>query len=114
MQLIRFWIFPWLICFLACTSSGRSPEVALGMHYRAEVEIEPDQQYMGCDVSLRFLPPDDGGVEAVFFLHRQFKIEKVSGKGISGYTFDVDSESPLGFMPAELSLRLTSYGFNDT
>ena len=80
MRLILFCVVPWLVCFLACTSSGPSPDSATGMHYRADVEVKPDLQYLGCDIRLTFLQPEDGGVEAVFFLHRQFKIEEVSGE----------------------------------
>jgi hypothetical protein len=69
------------------------------MHYRADVELKPDLQYLGCVARLRFPQPENGGSEAVFFLHRQFKITEVSGEGVSGYAFDVESESPLGFMP---------------
>jgi len=102
MRLGRFCVVLCLVCCLACNSFGPSPGTATGLRYRADVEVEPDLQNLGCDIRLTFLQPEDGGTEAVFFLHRQFKIEEVSGEGISGYTFDVDSESPSGLsrMPA--------------
>jgi hypothetical protein len=67
-------------------------------HYQIELKLLPSGQY--AEVQINLMLPDRGEIKRLaFYLHKQFGINRLTGKDLAGYAFNRDPAIPAVFSP---------------
>lgn len=72
-----------------------------GLHYDLHLELDPQRQFLAVRGSVAYHAPQSRVERARFYLHRQFTIQRLEGRRVLGYQFDVgDNPAHPGLLQA--------------
>ncbi len=68
-----------------------------GLHYDLRLDIEPKSRFLNVSGSIAYHSPGDRVERARFYLHRQLRIQRLEGRRVLGYQFQIPGDTPLPY-----------------
>ncbi|MBE0699380.1 MAG: hypothetical protein IH586_20855, partial [Anaerolineaceae bacterium] len=69
-----------------------------GLHYDLRLDLDPKAHFLSVSGSMAYHSPQDRLERARFYLHRQFKIQRVEGRRVQGYHFETTADVSIPFL----------------
>lgn len=85
--------------FMATSACKGSARALRSNHYNVRASIDPVHHFIRANVLLRLRVPANGIDRLVFFLHRQLKVNSVTGPDLAGFEVEPKREGQAPFMP---------------
>ncbi|MCK4836519.1 MAG: hypothetical protein KAT17_07770 [Candidatus Aminicenantes bacterium] len=95
------------IAVLLAAFPGRADGKNSLNHYDIKLKLDPEHQVMSVQANVTLHSIESHTDSLTFYLHKQFRLKKVLGKGIQHFSFKKDISCPIAWIPEGRALVIT-------